>query len=177
MSSTATTSWSKEEEKAFENAIAMHWKEKQEGEEEEDSIEQWDKIASMVPSKSMEELKRHFQMLLDDINAIEAGHIPVPNYAVDDNGHNPSKDSHHVVSGSEKRLNGNSSAGHGSGFSSGLAGHDGGGKGGSRAEQERRKGIPWTEEEHRYFCDYCPIIIIMNFFIFFIFLSSWLFYY
>lgn len=163
-SSSSTTSWSKEEEKAFETAIAMHWKEveeeKEQEEEEEEkesspsssssssSKEQWEKIASMVPSKSMEELKRHFQMLLDDVAAIEAGHIPIPNYPADDN---PTKDSHHVVSGSDKRLNG------GSGFSAGLGGGGGGGhdsstgKGGSRSEQERRKGIPWTEEEHRLF--------------------------
>ena len=138
---------SKEEEKAFENAIAIHWSTDQ----DEESEEQWEKMASMVPSKSMEELKRHYQMLLDDITAIEDGRIPVPNFAVlagEDSSTTMSKDNSHVVSGSgsDKRL----SSGHGSSGFSGLHGHDSGGKGGSRAEQERRKGIPWTEEEHRY---------------------------
>ncbi|XP_015883030.3 transcription factor MYBS1 [Ziziphus jujuba] len=140
----SSTVWSKEEEKAFENAIAMHWIE-----DEKESKEQWEKIASMVPNKNLEELKQHYQMLVDDVNAIEAGHIPVPNY-VGDETFSLNKDSHGSSgsAASEKRLN----CGHGSGFS-GLgqdpSGH--GGKGGSRSDQERRKGIPWTEEEHRLF--------------------------
>lgn len=134
--------WSKEEEKAFENAIAMHW-------EDEDSKEQWEKIASMVPSKSMEELKQHYQILVEDVSAIEAGHVPLPNYAGEEA--TSSNKDYHGSSGataSDKRSN----CGYGSGFS-GL-GHDStgpGGKGGSRSDQERRKGIPWTEEEHRLF--------------------------
>lgn len=130
--------WSKEEDKAFENAIAMHWV-------DEDSNEHWEKIASMVPSKSMDELKQHYQMLLDDVRAIEAGHIPLPSY-VGQEATSSNKDNYGATD-SDKRSN----CGYGSRFS-GLgndsAGH--GGKGGSRSEQERRKGIPWTEEEHRY---------------------------
>ncbi|XP_062116945.1 transcription factor MYBS1 [Humulus lupulus] len=145
-----TTTWSKEEEKAFENAIAIHWSTTDQ--EDEESEEQWQKMASMVPTKSMEELKRHYQMLLDDVTAIEDGRIPVPYYTVpaDSSKTMMGKDNSHVVSGSEKRM----SSGHGSSDFSGLQGHDSGGHGGkgvSRAEQERRKGIPWTEEEHRLF--------------------------
>lgn len=136
--SASATAWSKEEEKAFENAIAMHWV----GEESED---QWEKIASNVPSKSMEELKQHYDMLVEDVSAIEAGHIPLPNY-VGEEATSSNKDSHGLSSSDKK-----SNCGYGSGFP-GL-GHDSaghGGKGGSRQDQERRKGIPWTEEEHRY---------------------------
>lgn len=139
--------WSYEEDKAFENAIAMHWI-------EEDSKEQWDKIASAVPSKSMEEVKQHYKVLVEDVSAIEAGQIPFPNYAAEET--KPSNKDFHGSSKattSDKRSNCN----HGSGFS-GL-GHESSshsGKGGlSRSsEQERRKGIPWTEEEHRYFYNY-----------------------
>ncbi|KAL5544717.1 hypothetical protein UlMin_008501 [Ulmus minor] len=149
-SSTSSTVWTKEEEKAFENAIAMHLtEEEEEGEEESKKDEQWDKIASMVPNKSMEEVKLHYQMLVDDVNAIEAGQIPVPNYVVEEASSSMSKVDSHGGSGDNKRLN----CGHGSGFSS-LGAHESsghGGKGGSRSEQERRKGIPWTEEEHRLF--------------------------
>ncbi|PON62098.1 GAMYB transcription factor [Parasponia andersonii] len=171
MSSTSTTAttttittWSIEEEKAFENAIAIHWSSStttRDQDEEASEEQQWEKMASMVPSKSMEELKRHYQMLIDDVTAIEEGRIPVPNYPVlvaDDPSATTTmmgkdKDSHVLFgSGSEKRL---SSSGHGSSGFSGLHGHDSasglGGKGGSRADQERRKGIPWTEEEHRLF--------------------------
>ncbi|KAJ4821932.1 hypothetical protein Tsubulata_041967 [Turnera subulata] len=140
----SSTTWSREEEKAFENAIAMHWI------DEEDSKEQWDKIASMVPSKSLDELKQHYQLLVEDVIAIEAGNVQLPNYVEEE----PTSSTKypHGLSGAagstDKRLN----CGYGSGFM-GL-GHDSsghGGKGGSRSDQERRKGIPWTEEEHRLF--------------------------
>ncbi|GFS40747.1 duplicated homeodomain-like superfamily protein [Actinidia rufa] len=142
----ASVDWSREEEKAFENAIAIHWAEdsKDEG--------HWEKIASLVPTKTMEELKKHYQLLVEDVAAIESGHVPIPSYIGEEASSSSSKD-HHGISGvtataSEKRSN----CSYGSGFP-GL-GHDStghGGKGGSRAEQERRKGIPWTEEEHRLF--------------------------
>lgn len=146
MSSSATI-WSYEEEKAFENAIAMHWIEKQDSKEQE-----WEKIASCVPNKSMEEVKQHYQVLVDDVSAIEAGHVSFPNYA-NELETSSNKDSSKSTTSLDKR----SSCNFGSGFS-GL-GHDSthhsSGKGGlsrsSSSEQERRKGIPWTEEEHRYF--------------------------
>ncbi|KAK7388768.1 hypothetical protein VNO78_23595 [Psophocarpus tetragonolobus] len=142
--SSSGTIWSYEEEKAFENAIAMHWI-------EEASKEHWEKIASAVPSKSMEEVKQHYHVLVEDVSAIEAGHVSFPNYAYEETT-SSNKDLHgsSKATTSEKRSNCN----FGSGFSG--IGHDSSthsGKGGlSRSsEQERRKGIPWTEEEHRLF--------------------------
>ncbi|KAF8399164.1 hypothetical protein HHK36_015029 [Tetracentron sinense] len=132
--------WSREEEKAFENAIAMHWV-------DEDSKDQWEKIASMLPSKTIDEVKLHYEILVEDVNAIEAGRVPVPSYV----GEVTVTKDHHVFAGAapaDRRLNCN----FGSGFL-GL-GNDSAGqgvKGGSKSEQERRKGIPWTEEEHRLF--------------------------
>ncbi|CAI8610210.1 unnamed protein product [Vicia faba] len=147
--SSSGTIWSYEEEKAFENAIAMHWIEKQDSKEQE-----WEKIASSVPDKSMEEVKQHYQVLVDDVSAIEAGHVSFPNYP-NELESSSNKDSSKSTTSLDKR----SSCHFGSGFS-GL-GHDSSthhssGKGGlskssSSSEQERRKGIPWTEEEHRLF--------------------------
>ncbi|EOY20939.1 hypothetical protein QUC31_007107 [Theobroma cacao] len=141
-----TGTWSREVEKAFENAIAMHWT-------EEGSEEQWEKIASMVPSKSLEELKQHYQLLVEDVSAIEAGQVPLPSYTGEEATSSVAKDFHGssgaaAAAAPDKR----SSSGYGNGFS-GLS-HDScghGGKGSSRSDQERRKGIPWTEEEHRLF--------------------------
>ncbi|XP_065860692.1 transcription factor MYBS1 [Euphorbia lathyris] len=123
--------WSKEEDIAFETAIATH-------SIEDDSKEQWETIASFVPNKTIEEVKKHYQLLVQDVNAIEAGNVPLPTYAREE----PTSSSSHGFSGSDKRSN--------YGF---LAlGHTSSGKGGgSRSDQERRKGIPWTEEEHRLF--------------------------
>ncbi|KAK3020061.1 hypothetical protein RJ639_002776, partial [Escallonia herrerae] len=140
--SASITQWSREEEKAFEDAIAMHWI--------EDSKEQWDKIASMVPSKTLEELKQHYQLLVEDVSAIEEGLISLPKYVGEETSSSSTKD-HHGLS-SLTTSNKRSSCGYASGFSE--FGHEStghGGKGGSKSEQERRKGIPWTEEEHRLF--------------------------
>ncbi|WCJ21999.1 Duplicated homeodomain-like superfamily protein [Euphorbia peplus] len=133
--------WSKEEDTAFENAIATHLI-------DEDSIEQWEQIASLVPNKTIEEVKKHYQLLVQDVNAIEAGNVPLPTYAREET----TSSSSHGFSGSDKRSN----SGFGNGFlglghSSSGHGGKGGGGGGSRSDQERRKGIPWTEEEHRLF--------------------------
>ncbi|KAK8686658.1 hypothetical protein V6N13_125681 [Hibiscus sabdariffa] len=140
----ASVGWSREENKAFENAIAMHWMEKEEYEE------QWEKIGSMLPSKSLEELKLHYEILVEDVTAIESGQVPLPCYK----GEEPSssaKDHFHGLS-NDANPDRRSNSGCGKAFP-GLtidsSGH--GGKGSPKSDQERRKGIPWTEEEHRLF--------------------------
>ncbi|KAG7023245.1 Transcription factor MYBS1, partial [Cucurbita argyrosperma subsp. argyrosperma] len=155
MSTGSATTWTKEEDKAFENAIATHWAGELEGNKA--SEEMWENIASMVPTKNMEDLKQHYQMLVEDVDAIESGQIPIPNYdSVSEEATKAStkaKDHRlhpHGATGSDSNKIPNS--GFGSGFS-GLS-HDSSAhatKGGSRSEQERKKGIPWTEEEHRLF--------------------------
>ncbi|KAG6412334.1 hypothetical protein SASPL_125011 [Salvia splendens] len=131
--------WSREEEKAFENGIAMHWK-------EECREQSWTKIASMVPTKSILELKHHYLLLIEDVAAIEAGNVPLPDYNPTTAAVSPSltsttthKDPFHHKD--KPFLN--------SSFSPVEPPKGGGGS--SRSDQERRKGIPWTEEEHRLF--------------------------
>ncbi|KAI3761243.1 hypothetical protein L1987_51655 [Smallanthus sonchifolius] len=130
--------WSKEEDKAFENAIANHWN--------EDSKQHWNTIASLVPTKTIPELKQHYQLLVEDVDDIEGGLIPIPKYLGEESSSSSTKDTKHQGLNSNRR----SSCNYTNGFD-----HDstsqGGGKGNSGAEQERRKGIPWTEEEHRLF--------------------------
>lgn len=132
--------WSKEEDKAFENAIADHWT--------HDSKEQWDTIASLIPTKTIPELKQHHRLLAEDVDDIEAGLIPVPKYLGEESSSSSTKENNHHGSNSNRR---SSSCNYTNGFGhdSNSAGQSGG-KANSRAEQERRKGIPWTEEEHRY---------------------------
>nr|DAD26747.1 TPA_asm: hypothetical protein HUJ06_028215 [Nelumbo nucifera] len=65
--------WIREEEKAFETAIAMHWA-------ADDSKDRWEKIASLVPSKIVTELKKHYEVLVEDVDANESGQIPIPTY-------------------------------------------------------------------------------------------------
>lgn len=114
--------WSWEEDKAFENALAIH---------HETSGDWWEKIAAAVPGKFVAEIREHYELLAEDVRDIESGRVPPPDYA------SPSS----------------SSAAEGSGDGGGRRGHSNGdsvhGGKGSRADHERRKGIAWTEEEHR----------------------------
>lgn len=129
--------WSREEEKAFENGIAMHWN-------EECREQSWTKIASMVPTKSILELKHHYHLLLQDVAAIEAGNVPLPNY----NSSAPSSSSFITTTYNKDHFHHKDTKPFSnSNFSPADSAS---GKGGSKSDQERRKGIPWTEEEHRY---------------------------
>lgn len=102
----AAGGWTWEHDKAFENAIASY------GELD------WEAIAAAVPEKTADEVRRHYGILVEDVDAIEAGRVPIPQYAPD-----------------------------------GGLGPPGPARGLSKSEHERRKGTPWSEDEHRFvFC-------------------------
>ncbi|XP_021748976.1 transcription factor SRM1-like [Chenopodium quinoa] len=140
-------SWTREEEKAFENAIATHSIDK--------SNEEWDKVASMVPTKTIEEIKQHYEFLVEDVGAIEAGKVPLPNYGSEDTtttttlSTSNTKDNQHPSFNKDQRGNSNQGNGY-SAFGPSSMGNNTT-KANSKLEQERKKGIPWTEEEHRLF--------------------------
>ncbi|KAL8227730.1 hypothetical protein R6Q57_015314 [Mikania cordata] len=121
--------WSREQDIAFENSLISY--------PDEDDEDRWEKIAAEVPgNKSIEEIKNHYELLLEDLDRIETGLVPLPEYSsLDDS------ESHAGDGGTHKK---GANAGHNASEST----H--GGKG-SKSEQERRKGIAWTEEEHRLF--------------------------
>ncbi|KAL0918421.1 hypothetical protein M5K25_010428 [Dendrobium thyrsiflorum] len=114
--------WSWEEEKAFENALAVYT---------EDGDVRWEKIAVDVPMKTLEEIMHHYQLLEEDVGAIESGLIPLPCYPSSKTTIESANDG--VCSKKSGQGNGHESSK------------------GTRLEQERRKGIAWTEEEHRLF--------------------------
>ncbi|CAL0318598.1 unnamed protein product [Lupinus luteus] len=117
--------WSWEQDKAFESALVTH---------PEDSPDRWEKIAADVPGKTIEEIKQHYELLVEDINQIESGCVPLPSYNSSPEG----SASHASDEGSGKKSgHHNSDSNHGTKA--------------SRSDQERRKGIAWTEEEHRLF--------------------------
>ncbi|KAF6150729.1 hypothetical protein GIB67_020812 [Kingdonia uniflora] len=109
--------WTREQDKAFENALAVFTA---------DSAEWWEKIAAKVPGKSIEEIKHHYELLVEDIEAIESGKVPLPCYVSPSKTIAGKKDSPSQTDGSRKRK-------------------------ASSSNQERRKGLPWSEEEHRSF--------------------------
>ncbi|EMS57437.1 Transcription factor MYB1R1 [Triticum urartu] len=64
--------WTWEQNKAFENALALV--DLGEGEAV------WNKIADAAGGKTAEEIKRHYELLVADVDAIEAGRVPLPVY-------------------------------------------------------------------------------------------------
>lgn len=48
--------------------------------DKDNSGEKWHKIARYVGGKSVEEVRRHYDLLLKDITQIENGQVPLPNY-------------------------------------------------------------------------------------------------
>ncbi|OWM68755.1 transcription factor DIVARICATA-like [Punica granatum] len=118
--------WTPAENKMFENALAVH---------DEDAPDRWHRVAALIPGKTVGDVIKHYRELEVDVSNIEAGLIPVPGYS------NTAPFTlewvnSHGFDGVFKQ-------------SFGL-----GGKRSSSArgpEQERKKGVPWTEEEHKLF--------------------------
>ncbi|XP_027367018.1 transcription factor DIVARICATA-like [Abrus precatorius] len=93
----------------------------------EDQPDRWEKIAEQVPGKSAAEVREHYEALVHDVFEIDSGRVEVPSYvddsAVSSGGVSSWDSSNQISFGSKPR--------HG--------------------DNERKKGTPWTEEEHRLF--------------------------
>lgn len=90
----------------------------------EGTPDRWEKIAAHIPGKSAQEVELHFHMLVYDVYEIDAGRIEVPKYADDSVMLSEGCDSHNQISFVSKSK--------------------------PQGESERKKGTPWTEEEHKY---------------------------
>lgn len=61
----SNSNWTAKQNKLFENALAIY---------EQDSPDRWEKIARAVGGgKTVEEVKRHYDMLEEDVKQIESG--------------------------------------------------------------------------------------------------------
>lgn len=65
----SNSEWTWELNKVFENALVTY----------ENDPDQFQKIADLT-GKTVEEVKIHYQKLIDDLDAIEAGKVPLPKY-------------------------------------------------------------------------------------------------
>ncbi|TKY57715.1 RADIALIS 1 [Spatholobus suberectus] len=63
--------WTTKQNKKFENALAIY---------DKDTPDRWQNLARAVGGKTVEEVKRHYEMLVEDLKQIEEGHVPLPNY-------------------------------------------------------------------------------------------------
>ncbi|KAG5526651.1 hypothetical protein RHGRI_032801 [Rhododendron griersonianum] len=71
-SSVRGSSWTPQQNKQFEQALARF---------DRDTPDRWQNVARAVGGgKSAEEVKRHYNILLEDLRRIESGRVPVPNY-------------------------------------------------------------------------------------------------
>ncbi|KAF3953616.1 hypothetical protein ACB098_02G181800 [Castanea mollissima] len=70
-SRSSSSSWTTKENKQFEKALAVY---------DKDTPDRWQKVAKAVGGKSAEEVKRHYEILIEDVRHIESGRVPFPNY-------------------------------------------------------------------------------------------------
>ncbi|CAA3016894.1 RADIALIS-like 2 [Olea europaea subsp. europaea] len=57
------------ENKEFEKALAVY---------DANTPDRWAKVARAVGGKTPEEVKRHYEILMEDVNYIESGQVPYP---------------------------------------------------------------------------------------------------
>lgn len=119
--------WTAAENKAFESALALY---------DKDTPDRWRKVAAMVPGKTVADVMRQYKELEDDICSIEAGHMDSINTAGGSSAALPFTLEWSCAGPFDSR---NQTAGVKRPLSNRLP------------EQERKKGIPWTEEEHKLF--------------------------
>lgn len=71
-SSLRSGSWTQQENKLFEKALARF---------DTETPERWQNVARAVGGgKSAEEVKRHYEILIEDLRRIESGYVPIPKY-------------------------------------------------------------------------------------------------
>ncbi|KAG0473651.1 hypothetical protein HPP92_015508 [Vanilla planifolia] len=116
--------WTPQEDKLFENALA-HF--------DEDRPDRWEKVAAMIPGKTAADVETHYHDLEEDVSFIEAGLIPFPLY-----------------SSSSFTLDWEHDHGF-EGWKQACAAIGGKRSVGRFSDHERKKGVPWTEEEHKKF--------------------------
>nr|BAU71548.1 DIVARICATA-like MYB transcription factor [Torenia fournieri] len=129
--SKSTAKWTHEENKRFENALALF---------DKDTPDRWDKVASMIPGKTVSDVIKQYRELVEDVSDIEAGLIPLPGYGANNNSFTWELIDGYGCEGLKQLYDGG--VAHKRGASSARS---------SCSDHERKKGVPWTEEEHRQF--------------------------
>ncbi|CAH9111526.1 unnamed protein product [Cuscuta europaea] len=87
-----------------------------------DGDDRWQRIAERIPGKSAGDVIAHYEALVHDIGEIDSGRVELPTYRDGSFGWDQAEPSQ-ISFGNNKK----------------------------QGEVERKKGTPWTEEEHRLF--------------------------
>ncbi|XP_073156934.1 protein RADIALIS-like 3 [Henckelia pumila] len=64
------SSWTRRQNKEFEKALAIY---------DKDTPDRWQNIARVV-GKTIDEVKKHYEILVEDLMHIESGKVPFPDY-------------------------------------------------------------------------------------------------
>lgn len=129
--------WTAEENRKFEDALLRY---------DQSACNRWQRVAELLGgAKSAEQVQSHYEMLVEDVESIEAGKIALPLYAPLPP---PSPNAFSHARGFAAAPGLHIDKKHGSFYTPGTPSPK---SALSKADQERRKGIPWTEEEHRLF--------------------------
>lgn len=118
--------WTPEENKQFENALALF---------DKDTPDRWHNVASLIPGKTVNDVIKQYTELVEDVSDIEAGLIPVPGYTNNSftlewmTDHSFDGFKHLYTPAAAAKRNASTRCN----------------------DHERKKGVPWTEEEHRQF--------------------------
>ncbi|KFK41962.1 hypothetical protein AALP_AA2G194600 [Arabis alpina] len=70
-SRSSSSTWTFKQNKMFERALAVY---------DKDTPDRWHNVAKAVGGKTAEEVKRHYDILVEDLINIETGRVPLPNY-------------------------------------------------------------------------------------------------
>ncbi|KAF8097137.1 hypothetical protein N665_0294s0039 [Sinapis alba] len=114
-------SWSRDDNIAFERALVLYT---------EETDNRWEKIADVVPGKTLEQVIEHYASLLHDVMMIECGNVPLPDYDV------PGETNVRERSMGERGID---------------CKCDYKQEGEPKPKLNRRKAIPWTPLEHSQF--------------------------
>lgn len=63
------SSWTQKQNKLFERALAVY---------DKDTPDRWHNIARYVGDKSVDDVKRHYELLIEDVRRIESGMVSYP---------------------------------------------------------------------------------------------------
>lgn len=67
----SNSTWTPKQNKQFEKALALY---------DKDTPDRWQNVAKAVGGKSAEEVREHYEILVQDLIKIESGQVPLPNY-------------------------------------------------------------------------------------------------
>ncbi|EEF31988.1 transcription factor DIVARICATA [Ricinus communis] len=94
---------------------------------DEHEPDRWRKVAAMIPGKTVYDVIKQYRELEDDVSDIEAGKVPIPGYNCSSSFTLELVDNRNFDEYRKRPLATKS------------------------GDQERKKGVPWTEDEHRRF--------------------------